>query len=217
MAMPDPSSPAILSGEILAEAERECDELLRRARQEAESLLASAKVAAEKIRQETVDTARAEAARRGELVLATVPVEARRRRSARVEAILEGIHEEARRQLRTHNFDHYEVVVTLAAEAIGHMPGTGYVLKMSAADYAAFGGKVAGEIARRTGCPSVNVTASADPAMTDGGVIVQDAEGTQIWDNRLHSRLERLWPELRREIFVRSSLAEKGGLAGGVG
>ena len=215
MAAPNPNSPEVLSAEILAEAAREGDEILRRAQREAESLLAGAKAEADKIRCEKLNAARAEAARRSELMLATVPVEAGRLRAARIEAILENIHEAARRQLRSHPFDGHETIVALAAEAIRRMPGTDFVLKLSAADHAAFGEKLAGEICQRTGRSPLKLSIAVDPAVTDGGVMVQDADGIRIWDNRLLSRLERLWPELRRQIAMRASLVEKKRPAGG--
>jgi vacuolar-type H+-ATPase subunit E/Vma4 len=215
MAMPNPNSPEVLSEEILAAAGRECDEILRRAQRESESLLAAATAEADKIRREKLDSARAEAARRSELMLATVPVEAGRLRAARIEAILENIRQAARDQLRSRQFDGHETVVALAAEAIRRMPGTDFVLKLSAADHAAFGDKLAGEICQRTGRLPLNVAIAADPAVTNGGVMVQDADGIRIWDNRLLPRLERLWPELRRQIAMRTSLVEKNRPAGG--
>ena len=215
MAPPNQNSPEVLSEEILAEARRECDEIIRRAQQESASLLAAAAAEADKIRREKLDAARAEAARRSELMLATIPVEAGRLRSARIEAILENIREEARRQLLARKFDYRETVVALAADAIRRMPGADFVLKISAADYAAFGDKLAEEIRQRAGRSALNLVISADPAMTDGGVMVQDAEGIRIWDNRLLSRLERLWPELRRQIATRTSLVEKNEPTGG--
>jgi len=216
MAAPNPNSPEVLSGEILAEAGRERDEIIRRARQESEALLAAATAEADKIRREKLDSARAEAARRSELMLAAIPVETGRLRSARIEAILEDIREEARRQLLALNFDCHETVVALAAEAIRRMPGTDFVLKLSAAEHAGFGDKLASEIAQRAGRSPLNLTISADPAMTGGGVIVQDAAGIRVWDNRLPARLERLWPELRRQIAAHASLAEKNEPTGGV-
>jgi|ERR1019366_9299078 vacuolar-type H+-ATPase subunit E/Vma4 len=215
MATPKQNSPDVLSEEILADAKRECDEIIRRAQRESESLLAAATAEAEKIRREKLDAARAEAARRTELMLATIPVEAGRLRSARIEAILENIREEARRQLLARKFDYHETVVALAAEAVHLMPGTDFVLKISAADHAAFGDKLAEEIRQRTRRSPLNLTVSADPAITGGGVMVQDAEGIRIWDNRLLARLERLWPELRRQIAARTSLVEKNEPTGG--
>jgi len=216
MVTPNQNSPNVLSEEILAEARRECDEIIRRAQQESASLLAAATAEAEKIRREKLDAALAEAARRSELILATVPVEIGRLRSARIEAILENIREEARRQLLVRNSDGHETVVALAAEAIRRMPGTDFVLKISAADQAAFGDKLAGEILQRAGRSPLNLTISADPTMTGGGIIVQDAAGIRIWDNRLLARLERLWPELRRQIALQTSLVGNNKSNGGV-
>ncbi|MGD0745863.1 MAG: V-type ATP synthase subunit E family protein [Verrucomicrobiota bacterium] len=215
MATPNSNSPEVLSGEILAEAGRECDEILRRAQRAAESLLAAAKAEADKIRLEMLNVARAEAARRSELLLATVPVEAGRLRAARLEAILENIREAARRQLRSRHSDGPESVVALAAEAIRRMPGTDFVLKLSAADHAAFGDKLAGEICQRAGRSPLKLAIAADPTVASGGVIVQDANGLRIWDNRLPSRFERLWPELRRQIAVRTALVDKSVPTGG--
>jgi vacuolar-type H+-ATPase subunit E/Vma4 len=215
MATPNQNLPDVLSEEILAEARRECGEITRRAQQESASLLSAAKAEAENIRREKLEAAQAEATRLSELLLATIPVEAGRLRSARIETILENIREEARRQLLARDFDGHETVVALAAEAVRQMPGTDFVLKISPADHAAFGDKLADEIRQRAGRSPLNPTISADPVMTDGGVIVQDADGIRIWDNRLLSRLERLWPELRRQIAMQTSLVGKNEPDGG--
>ena len=153
--------------------------------------------------------------RRSEFVLATIPVEIGRLRSARTEVILENIREAARRRLLARDFDSHKTVVALAAEAIRRIPGTHFVVKLSAADHAALGDKLADEICQHTGRSPLNITVSADPAMAGGGVIVHDAEGIRIWDNRPISRLERLWPELRRQIAMQSSLVKKNEPTGG--
>jgi len=215
MATPNPNSPEVLNEAILAAAGRQGDEILSRAQREAESLLAAATAEADKIRREKLEAARAEGARRSELMLATVPVEAGRLRAARIEAILENIREAARHQLLSRHFDSRETVIALAAEALRRMPGTDFVLKLSAADHAAFGDKLAGEICQRAGRSPLKLAVAADPTVTDGGVMVQDAAALRLWDNRLLSRLERLWPELRRQIAMRTALVEKNEPAGG--
>jgi len=215
MTSPNHSAPDILSGEILAEARRQCDQIIRQAQAESAALLAAATAEAANIRREKLDSARAEAARRSELTLAAIPVETGRMRSARTEAILESIRETALQRLLARNFDGRETVVALAAEALRRMPATDFALKLSTADYAAGGDRLAEEIRQRAGRPSLNLIISADPAITDGGVIMEGAEGTQIWDNRLTSRLERLWPELRRQIAMQTLLLEKNVPAGG--
>ena len=215
MAPTQPNSPDVLSAEILAEAKRECDELIRRAQQEAETLMAAATSEAEKIRREKLEAARTEAARRTELMLATIPVEVGRLRSARIESILESIREEARRRLLARDFDSHETVIALASEAVRQMPGTDFVLKIAAADHAAFGDKLAAEIAGRSGRSPLKLTIFPDLAMADSGVIVEDSTGTCIWDNRLLSRLDRLWPELRRQLAIQTRLVEQTAPTGG--
>lgn len=208
------NSPDVLCAEILAEAKRQSKAILQRAKAEAESILADAATEAEKIRRERRDQAHAEAARRRELILATVAVETGRLRSARVEELLESIREQIYRRLRVRNFDARETIIALAAEAVRQMPGTDFVLKISAADHAGFGDALAGEIARRAGRLSLHLAVSAD-ATTDGGVVIRDAGGFQIWDNRLLSRFARLWPELRRQIAFQTTLVSEDNSTGG--
>jgi vacuolar-type H+-ATPase subunit E/Vma4 len=215
MSATNQNSPEPLCAEILAHAQRECDEILHHAAAEAEAILAAASVEAETILRETLDRAQIEAARRKELILATVAVETARLRSARVESLLESVREEIRRRLLARNFAARETIVALAAEAIRQMPGNGFSLKISAADHAAFGNGLPDEISQRAGRSSLSLVISSDAAMTDGGVIVQTADGLQLWDNHLLSRLERLGPELRRPIAVRTSLVSDQPAAGG--
>lgn len=208
MTTSDQQSPDALCSEILADARREREEILRRAQTEAASILAAAQADAERIRREQEAQAQAEAARRKETILATVAVEIGRLRSARVEALLETVHAEIRRGLLEQNIEARETVVALASEAIGRMPGTHFALKISAADEAAFGGGLAPEIAQRTGRSGLDLAITADGAMASGGVLVQDIAGWFFWDNRLSSRLDRLWPELRRQLAAQTSLAD---------
>lgn len=205
MIEPTPNSPDVLCAEILAESRRECGEILGRAKAEAEKIIAEANAEAEKIRRGNRELAQAEAVRRQETILATVAVEAGRLRTAHIEALLESIRLEIQRRLLSQDFNVHEALVTLAAEAIRQMPGNDFVLKISSTDHAAFGENLAGEIARRAGHSPLNLTITADASVADG-VIVQSADGQLVWDNRLSARLERLWPELRRQISIQVAL-----------
>jgi vacuolar-type H+-ATPase subunit E/Vma4 len=203
-------SAGMLREEILAEARRESEAILNRARQDAEDVLATAAAGADKVREEQLDRARAEAARRKDLILSTVPVEAGRMRVARVESLLESIHEEARQRLLAHDgFEYREAVITLAVLAATQMAGDAFVMKVSEADRTLLGDGLAEEITHRVGRPALSVTVSYEPDVTGGGVIVESAEAHQVWDNRLLKRLERMWPELRRHIAVQVSFVPK--------
>jgi hypothetical protein len=74
---------------------------------------------------------------------------------------------------------------------------------------------LAGEIAHRVGRSPLNVTISSDATLTGGEVIIQDVEGRQVWDNGLLARLERFWPELRRQIAIQTSLVTESKPSGG--
>ena len=208
------NSTEVLREEILAAARREGEEIVSRARQDAEVFLTSAVAEADRIRQEQLDQARAEAARQSELILATVAVETGRLRAARVEALLESVYEEAcQRLVAREGFEYLETVIGLASHAISQMAGDGFVVKLSEADQTILGDGLAEEIAHRVGRP-VGIAISYEPGITEGGVIVEDTEARQMWDNRLVKRLERLWPELRRQVAVEATFVPKTGSGG---
>lgn len=205
--MTDRDSAQVLRDEILSEAQRESRAILDRARQDAETLLAQAVSEADKIRFEKLEQARLEAARRKDLLLATVPVEAGRLRSTRIEELLDSIHEAASQRLTSRKgFNYRESVITLAADAVNGMSGETFTVRLSQNNRDILGEKPAEEIARRVERAPVKIVISYDPSITDGGPIIEDGEARQIWDNRLSVRLERLWPELRRHIALEVSL-----------
>lgn len=216
MTVPDQNSPDALRDEIFAEAAGEMAEINRRAQRDAETVLAAANAGAAQIHREKIAAARAEAERRHELMLATIPVETGRMRAARTEAILESIRAGVLRRLETPVPDDLPVVATLAAAAIRHMGDSGFLLKISPADQHAFGERLAAEVQRLTGRNPLKLAVVADTTVPDGGVMVTNSTGTQVWDNRPAARLERLWPELRRQIARQTALVEAGAPAGGV-
>lgn len=205
----------ILREEILANARREGEEIIIRAKRDAELFLTGAAAEADRVRQERLDQARAEAARQSALILATVPVETGRLRAARIEALLESVYWEVhQRLLDREGFEYRETVIALASNAISQMTGAAFVAKVSEMDYDILGDGLAGDIAHRVGRP-VSIAVLQEPGITGGGVVVEDADARQVWDNRLAKRLERLWPELRRQIAVEASFVPKTGSGGG--
>ena len=206
--MDTPSHPeAVLCGEILADARRQAGEILQGARQAAGTLLTQAAAEADQARQARLEQARAAAAHQRELILATVPVETGRMHTARVEAVLESVRQEVLLRLMARaSYDYRQALVTLAAEAMSRMTGDAFVVKLSPGDRESLGAGLVEEIARRVARGALQLTLLAEPAITDGGVILQDEQGRQSWDNSWPARLERLWPELRRQIAARTGL-----------
>ena len=95
------------------------------------------------------------------------------------------------------------------------MDGDAFVLKLSPADYAREVAGLAEEIARRVYRASLRLTLVENAWTNDRGVVIEDAAGRLAWDNRLLARLERLWPELRRQIAVRGELVAGRAAVGG--
>jgi len=202
----DQGSAEILSAEILADAQRRAEEIVVSAHKDAETSLTGSSSEANKVRQKILDHAHTEADRQSALILATVPIEIGRQLLAHVEALLDAIRDEARQRLLVHQgFVYRETVVTLASDAIRQMAGAEFVVKLSNTDQTAVDDGLTEEIAHRAG-RSVSITISREEDITGDGVIVEDEEARQIWDNRLLKRLERLWPELRRQIALQAAL-----------
>ncbi len=199
-----------LSEEILEGARQESSGIVDRARQEAEALLAGARAEADRVRGEILERSRAEALRRRELVLASVPVEAGRLRVARIESLLEAVREEARTALAARQgFEYRDALVGLAACAISHMEAGAFLVKVSEVDRAVLGNGLVDEIAARVQRPASEVTLIFDHDITEGGVIVEDARAGQVWDNRLLARFERIWPELRWQVALGASFVPR--------
>ena len=198
----------VLRDEIIADAKRHADRVLSHARRGAQELRDKGRAQVEQGTRDRLEAARRQADARRELLLAGAAIEAGRRRNARIESALQAVRDEAARRLSARQgFDYRDTLARVAAEAVSRMEGTSFVLELSEADRAALGAGLAEDVRRRVTCEGLQVTAAAQAAGIDGGVIVRDAEGRQVWDNSLLARLERFWPVLRREIGVRTSLA----------
>ncbi len=195
MAAHESNSPEVLMGAVLDDAHRQADAIITRARQQAAATLEQVAAEMEQAGQERRRLAQVEAARKTEAIQASVSVAAGRLRAARVESILQSVYDAARRRLvARQGYDYTETLVALVTEAARHMGGAGLVVRLLPADRAT--------VAEQLG----QFTLVEDPSLTDGGVVVLDADGRRAWDNRLVARLDRLWPELRRQIVVQGSL-----------
>ena len=204
-----------LCEEILSTARKQSEEILQRAKEDAEAALAGAIAEAEKIKRDQIENAHGEAARRREMIVATIPVETGRMHAERVESLLSGIYEGARAKLEARDgFEYRKALVTLAAHAICRMEGDSFVVKACEADRAALGDGLTGEIEGRLGHRKVAIAMAYEPAIKEGGVVVEDADARQVWDNRLSARLERMWPELRRHLAIEASFIPQAGSGG---
>jgi vacuolar-type H+-ATPase subunit E/Vma4 len=203
------NGPELLRHEIIEEARRESEEILGRARETAARLTTKAEQEAAKARTEKLDGARAEAKRRQEAILATISVETNRMRLARIEQWLEDVHDRAGERLTTRDgVPEREALAELAAQALHSMTGDQFVMRLPPGDLPRLGDAFLEEV-QRHGAPAVKLRFEAATGMKKGSCLLLDDEGRQMWDIGLKPRLERLWPELRRQIAAQLGFVEK--------
>jgi vacuolar-type H+-ATPase subunit E/Vma4 len=190
-------------------ARRESAAIIAAAEAEAARIYADAEVSADKARREMTAAALADAARRREMLLASVPAEAGKLRLARQEAMLEAIKAEALARLPSEaaSAGKTAVLASLAAQAVSCMEGDKFSVALAADDKAAAAG-LSAEIERLVGRGPLQITIEERPG-PGGGVIVRDGEGRQYWDNSFKARLERSWPELRGQLLPGAAREEK--------
>lgn len=210
MATSQANGPELLRREILEEAHRQEEEILRHARETGGALTAKAEREAEQARKEKMDAARAEAKRRQEAILATVSVGTSRMRLARIEELLREIHDRARQRLQNSDgLERRQALAGLAARALGSMAGNRFVMRLAGVDFRLLGNGLADEVRRRGLRPGIELRVEAGSEIKGGSCVLLDEEGRQMWDIGLEARLERLWPELRRQIAAQVGLVEK--------
>ena len=188
---------------ILMEARRQADGILNHARQEGTTLIAQAEVRAAQLLQERQTAANQEANQRRQRILAALPVEVARARCLALESLLSAIRERALDELEAKQSYNYEAsILALASEAIAHMTGNEFQLVLQLSDGATLGRRLTAAVANQVKNPELKLTIAEDPAMTSAGIQLYNVSRNETWDNRLASRLERLWPELRQQLAV---------------
>lgn len=203
----DEKSAEALREQILQQARKEAAGIVERAQHEAEDLLAASAAVARRLIEEQRERARAEAVRRRDLIMATCTIEESRLRVEHIESLLDSIREEARRRLlEREGFDYGEALMNLAADGVSGMTGSSFVLRMSDVDRDVLNDGFPKEVALRAGKAASEIGFSYERDVAGGGVVIEDGESRQRWDNRLLARLERMWPDLRRRIALQASL-----------
>jgi vacuolar-type H+-ATPase subunit E/Vma4 len=210
MTMPADNAPDLLCAELLAEATRQQQALLDAAHAEARQWFAATEAEMRVWRERALTSAQERAATRAAAILATVEGELRQQESARIEEWLETVRQGARQQLLARAYPARVALPALAFQAASRMTGALLTLTVETADQDLLDAHALAELARRTGrIPTDFTVMLSDNPPAGGGVLVEDQDGRQRWDNRMLPRLERLWPELRRQIARQCGLCPK--------
>jgi vacuolar-type H+-ATPase subunit E/Vma4 len=213
---PAPDASEALLREIIEEASRKKEDILNRARQMARALVDDAEQESRRTAADQLRSGRAEAKRRKEAILATVPVEAARLHATHVEELLQSIHDAALQRLQGWSKQEFSAaIVRLATEALEHMAGGSFLIRAHPVTRGGLGNDIAEQVTQRAKDPSLKLDVVQDSGLRDGEVLLQDAEGRQQWNISPEARLKRLWPELRMQIAAGTGLAKTTQLGSG--
>ena len=182
---------------VLEQARQDAQQLLEQADAAASACLQRATVQAEQEAQQQLAAHKQQIALEMEHTAAQTQLEVQLFRLKQREALLQQVLEAAAAQLaEIATWPNYaEIVIRLAHEAVARVPAPNIVL-------------IADPQAQRALDPKTLVAEFAPgvtlgPALATGlGVIARTSDGHRRYENTLTARLERLYPQLRAEIYA---------------
>ena len=194
----------VLADEILTDVKRQAAETIEKAQAEAKATVEQAVRDAETARGAAIREVEQRVARAGEIAEASLAhLQRRQRLDAQGKLVAEAFDQALERLRSKQGFDYRRVLSDLAVEAVGALPGDAFVMALNPADAKDFGAALAGDVVEAVRAKSgraVTVKAIDRPGLSDGGVVVESADGAQRVDNSFAGRLRRLESELRFEV-----------------
>lgn len=177
---------------LTMEAQRRAGEILGRAEEEGRSLVQAAE-----------EEAAAEGARKRAALLAAVGVRVERRRSAHVEGVLEGLRRELLARVEQAGGESFRgCVMRGVREAMGRMDGDEFSVCASAGTWERLGSGWVADLRGLGGKGEVSTRLVEDAGCVEGEVVVRDGAGRRFWRVDPLARIERGWPDLRRQVVA---------------
>lgn len=188
-------------------AKEEINSILEEAKAKAAEIIGEARRKAEEIRKRKLEEARARIRREEAVKLAEARMEGRRKLMEAKFSLLKACTEEAERKLRrlaeAKEADYREALFRLTLEAVSNMSSSDLKVYCNRRDRQLLSEivrKVEGE-ASRLKKTRVKVKLEEEPLDCMGGVVVQSADGREVYNNSFEARLKRFEEELRAELL----------------
>ncbi len=210
----NPNAAELLCGSVVEEARRKEHDLTMEAQRKAREILSLADQEGGVLVCEAGEAARAQAEKQRASLMAAVGVRVERCRSKHVEGILEGLRVELMGRVAVVGSQPFRrIVLRGVSEALRRMDGDEFVLRASEVTCRGLGSDWEAELLERDGGVGGRLRVEVDAGCAEGEVVLQDLEGRRSWRVDPLARLERAWPELRRQIVA--ALGWECSLAGG--
>jgi vacuolar-type H+-ATPase subunit E/Vma4 len=191
-----PQDIEMLARAIMVEARVEADQLQAEAKQKADAIRKRAQEEAESEKKAILDRARQDADRLRSQASATAQLKARSGQLEEREKLLDGVFEEARKQLGAvkKRADYNAIAAMLAREALTQLKVTEAEIR---ADESTQKALKLDELSKE-----LNGKFSAGSKLEEGtGVVVSASDGKIHYDNTLETRLSRLQGTLRSSVY----------------
>jgi vacuolar-type H+-ATPase subunit E/Vma4 len=188
-----------LTSAVLNEASVEAEAIVSEARIKAEAVRERAQEQAEAERNAILDKACQEAARLHSQAIATTQLQARTTQLERREQLLDGVFEEARKQLTTMQqwTDYQQIAQQLLREALVHLGSDAAQIRADARTRTFLTDEVLSAVSEE-----LKIQVQHGEELSEGtGLIVQTIDGHRQYDNTLEARLGRLQNTLRAQVL----------------
>ena len=197
------SGTGALREEILGDARKRAERTVRNAEREAQEVLSEARRKAEAAEGEISQAARARGEKRARAELASVAVERKRIALSAKEEVIDGIFEAAlTRAAAGSGQERRETIRRLAQAAAERISGEELVMRVSASDAELVDEGLLADLNARAGAGCA-FRAGRPVTGAGGGVIVEGADGREVFDNTFEARAGRLRQVLRLELARR--------------
>jgi len=195
------SSQKKLEEEILADARRRADRIIKRAKREAEKIAEQGEKAAQEEAKRIIARFAERAERMAAVARASVDIEIEKKRLARQEQAIQSIFEEAMKKLGDkRSYDYKTAVINLASYAIRKMAGNDLTIRLDKSDKTFADNSLVDAIKERVKEKAINLKVSSSASSIGAGVLVESADGRQLYDNSFEKRLKRLREPLRKKV-----------------
>jgi len=197
----DVSGTSALGEEILGDARKRADRAVRNAEREAKEGLTEARHKAEAAAGEILEAARVRGERRARVELASLVVDRRRMELEAKEEVIEAIFEAAI-EAAGNPERRRAAIARLAQAAAEQTSGGRLVVRVGERDAGTLDeGFIADLNARAKG--GWTFTRGGNGGRASGGVIVETADGREVFDNTFEARARRLHEAIRAELGKR--------------
>lgn len=189
----------MLERAILMEAREEAEQMQAEAKEKAEAIHKRAQAQAAEERKAILERAQQDAERLRSQAMATAQLKARSLQLERREKLLDGVFEEAKKQLAavTQRPDYDAVAALLLREALTQLRVKKAEIRADEATQKALKKGALDQIAKE-----LNGEFSIAGALEEGNGVIVDASGGKIhYDNTLETRLNRLQGTLRSAVY----------------